>query len=307
MAGIARRALIGLSENARAREFALRHPMARRVSRRFVAGESLDEALAAVDALCRAGFLTSLNHLGELTASPVEAGAAAEAYVEILERLRGRGVDCYVSVKLTQLGLDISDAMAASHMRRILDAARGAGIFVRIDMEHSAYVDRTLDLVAALRAGGYTGLGAVIQSYLYRSAGDLDRLLGLGVPVRLCKGAYAEPATVAYPRREDVDASFLRLAQRLFLHGGYHAIATHNERLIRACMHQARGQGLGPDRFEFQMIYGIRRDLQQRILGEGYRMRVYVPYGTQWYPYLMRRMAERPANLLFVLRNLMRG
>lgn len=307
MAGIVRRALLGLSENARARAFVLRNPVARRASRRFVAGESLDEAVDAVGRLARAGFLTSLNHLGELTASPEEAAAAAGAYIEILERLRCSGVACYVSVKLTQLGLAFSDETAASCMRRILDAARADGIFVRIDMEHSQYVDRTLALVARLRGEGYNGLGAVIQAYLYRSAEDLERLLALGVPIRLCKGAYAEPATVAFPRRQDVDANYMRLAQRLFRHGGYHAIATHNERLIRASMDQARREGLGPDRFEFQMIYGVRRDLQERILGEGYRMRIYVPYGTQWYPYLMRRMAERPANLLFVLRNLVRG
>lgn len=302
-----RRALIALSENARAREFVLQNPVARRASRRFVAGESLAETLAVIDRLAGAGFLTSFNHLGERTTTLQEAEAAAAAYVEILEHLRGRSIDCYVAVKLTQLGLDTSTDLAASHLRRILDAARAAGRFIRVDMEHSPYVDRTLDVITRLRGDGYEALGAVIQAYLYRSPTDLDRLLRLGVPIRLVKGAYAEPPSVAYPRKSDVDASYLKLQQRLLRDDGYHAIATHDERLIRAAIAQAASEGIAPDHFEFQFIYGVRRDLQEQLRREGRRVRIYVPYGTQWYPYFMRRLAERPANVLFILRNLLRG
>lgn len=302
-----RRLLLALSESPRARALALRHPVARRASRRFVAGETLDEALEVVGDLTARGHLASLNYLGELTASAEEAEEATEAYEGILDRLRGRPGDCYVSVKLTQLGLDLRTDLAAGLLRRILDRARAGGTFVRIDMEHSHYVDRTLDVITRLRAEGYRALGAVIQAYLYRSAADVDRLLALGVPIRLCKGAYAEPSSVAYPRKRDVDASFLRLSQRLLRDVAYHGIATHDGRLIDAVIAWSRVEGIGPDRFEFQMIFGIRRDLQEHLRQQGYRVRIYVPFGTQWYPYLMRRMAERPANLAFVLRNLLRG
>lgn len=301
-----RQVLIALSESQRARAFVLGNPLARRSSRRFVAGETLDEAVSVVEGLRAQGFRAALNHLGERTTSPREAEGAAQAYEGVLARLRGRNEDCYVSVKLTQLGLDLGADVALGHMRRIVDVARADGRFVRIDMEHSQYVDDTIAIIERLRAEGYDNLGAVIQSYLYRSADDVERLVGQGVRIRLCKGAYAEPARVAYPRKRDVDASFLRLAQRLLRDSGYHAIATHDERLVKAAMEQARSDGKPPEGFEFQMIYGIRRDLQAWVRDEGYTMRVYVPYGREWYPYLMRRMAERPANLLFILRNLLR-
>ncbi len=298
--------LITLSESQRAKAFVLGNPLARRSSRRFVAGETLDEALLVLEGLHSQGFKTALNHLGESTTSVAEAAGAAGAYQGILARLRGCNDDCYVSVKLTQLGLDLGTDVALNHMRRTVEAAREDGRFVRIDMEHSQYVDDTIAVIERLRAEGYDNLGAVIQSYLYRSAEDVERLVGQGVRIRLCKGAYAEPATVAYPRKRDVDANFMRLTQRLLRDGGYHAIATHDERLVRAAMEQARSGGDSPERFEFQMIYGIRRDLQAWVRDQGYTMRVYVPYGTEWYPYLMRRMAERPANLLFIMRNLFR-
>ncbi len=302
-----RQFFLGLSENPGARAFAMHHPVGRRASRRFVAGETLDDALAVVDRLAAAGFLTSLNFLGEKTTTPEEAEAASEAYEEILRRLRGRVIDCYVSVKLTQLGLDLGAEIARAHLRRILEAARATGTFIRVDMEHSSYVDATLDTLERCRAEGYDRLGAVIQTYLYRSAGDVDRLLRLGVPIRLVKGAYAEPAAIAYPRKRDVDASYLRLLQRLLRDPGYHAVATHDQRLIEAAITQTRTEGRPPDRFEFQMIYGVRRDLAERLRTAGYRMRIYVPYGSHWYPYFMRRLAERPANVAFVLRSLIRG
>jgi proline dehydrogenase len=301
-----RRGLLALSENGRARAFAQHHPIGRRVSRRFVAGETLDDAMAVVDRLGQAGFLLSLNHLGEKTSTPAEADAAMAAYMEILERL-GRRHDCYVSVKLTQLGLDSDPAGAVGRLRQILEAARPAGIFVRVDMEHSVYVDRTVEALLVLRTEGHQGLGAVIQAYLYRSAADLERLLAAGIRIRLVKGAYMEPPEVAYPRKADVDASYLRLQERLLADPGYHAIATHDERLIRAAIDCARRLGKSPDRYEFQMIYGVRRDLQERFRQEGHPVRIYIPYGTQWYPYFMRRLAERPANVAFILRHLVRG
>jgi len=302
-----RRALLTLSESARVRAFAQHHPVGRRTSRRFVAGETLDDALGAVERLGRAGVLLSLNHLGEKTATLEEAAAAAVAYQEILERLRGRREDCYVSVKLTQLGLDGNPEAAIAHLRRILDAARPAGTFVRVDMEHSVYVDQTLEALLRLRAEGYEALGAVIQAYLYRSAADLERLLAAGIRIRLVKGAYMEPPAIAYPRKPDVDVNYLRLQERLLADAGYHAMATHDERIVLAAVDQARRLGKSPDRYEFQMIYGVRRDLQDRLRQEGHRVRIYIPYGTQWYPYFMRRLAERPANVAFILRNLLRG
>jgi proline dehydrogenase len=304
-----RRVLFHLSESPRARAFVLRHPLARRASRRFVAGETLDEALAAIDGLGRAGYDAILNHLGERITDPREADLATSDYLEAVLRLRDRRGpgDCYVSVKLTQLGLDFDRALTTSNLRRILDAARPGGTFVRVDMEHSAYVEATLSVIEQLRGEGYTNLGAVIQTYLYRSEADVERLRRLGVPIRLVKGAYLEPPSVAYPRMADVNANFLRLQTRLLRDQAHHAIATHDERLVQAAVDQARAEGIPPDRFEFQFLYGIRRDLQARLRREGWRVRIYVPYGTHWYPYFMRRMAEHPANLFFVLRNVLRG
>jgi proline dehydrogenase len=303
-----RRVLFRLSESARARNFVVSHPVARRASRRFVAGETLDEAVAVIDRLAATGYYAVLNHLGERITEPADAEAAVQDYVDALTRLRGRSSarDCYVSVKLTQLGLDFDRELTVAHLRRILDAARPAGTFIRIDMEHSAYVDATLDILEQMRREGYDRIGAVIQSYLYRSAGDVDRLLRIGVPIRLVKGAYMEPPTIAYPRMEDVNANFLRLQQRLLRDRAYHAVATHDERLVRAAVDQARTEGIAPDRFEFQFLYGVRRDLQERLVADGWRVRLYIPYGTHWYPYFMRRMAEHPANLFFILRNLLR-
>ncbi|MDR7543130.1 MAG: proline dehydrogenase family protein [Armatimonadota bacterium] len=301
--------LFHLSESPRARAFVLRHPLARRASRRFVAGETLDEALAAIDTLGRAGYDAILNHLGERITDSHEADLATRDYLEAVLRLRDRSGpgDCYVSVKLTQLGLDFDRALTTRNLRRILDAARPAGTFVRVDMEHSAYVDATLEVIEQLHGEGYTNLGAVIQTYLYRSEADVERLLRLGVSIRLVKGAYLEPPSIAYPNMADVNASFLRLQTRLLRHRAHHAIATHDERLVQAAVDQARAEGIAPDHFEFQFLYGVRRDLQARLLREGWRVRVYVPYGTHWYPYFMRRMAEHPANLFFMLRHVLRG
>jgi proline dehydrogenase len=304
-----RRVLFHLSESARARNFVVSHPFARGASRRFVAGETLDEAVAVIDRLAGEGYFAVLNHLGERITEPHEAEAATRDYLDALDRLRGRSParDCYVSVKLTQLGLDFDRQIAIGHLRRILEAAGPQGTFIRVDMEHSSYVDATLDILEQMRAEGHERLGAVIQTYLYRSEADVDRLLRLGVPVRLVKGAYMEPPDIAYPHMADVNANFLRIQQRLLRDRAHHAIATHDEQLVRAAVDQARAEGITADRFEFQFLYGIRRDLQARLAADGWRVRLYVPYGTHWYPYFMRRMAEHPANLFFVLRNLFKG
>jgi proline dehydrogenase len=304
-----RRVLYHLSESARARNFVLSHPFARRASRRFVAGETLEEAMAVLDRLAGAGYLGILNHLGERVAESHDAEAAVADYLEAVGRLRGRppARDCYVSVKLTQLGLDFDRDLAAAHLRRILQAAAPQGTFVRVDMEHSSYVDATLDLIEQMRREGYDRLGAVIQAYLRRSGADVDRLLGLGVPIRLVKGAYIEPPDVAYAAMAQVNANFLVLQQRLLRDRSYHAIATHDASLVHAAVALAQAEGIAADHFEFQFLYGISRDLQEQLRARGYRVRIYVPYGTHWYPYFMRRMAEQPANLLFILRSLVRG
>ncbi len=304
-----RRLLLHLSESGRARNFVLQHPFARRASRRFIAGETLDEAMDVINTLAASGYLSILNHLGERTTDASEAAAAAGDYLKALTRLRDRppARDCYVSVKLTQLGLDFDRELTLSHLRRILDAAKSAGTFVRIDMEHSAYVDATLDIIEHLRGDGYTALGVVIQTYLRRSEADVDRLLRLGVAVRLVKGAYMEPPAIAYARMQEVNANFIKLQQRLLRDPVVHAIATHDARLVQVAVDQAKAEGIPSSHFEFQFLYGIRRDLQERLRGDGYRVRIYVPYGTYWYPYFMRRMAERPANFFFMLRNVWRG
>ena len=304
-----RSVLYRLSESARARDFVASHPVARRAARRFVAGETLSEAMTVIDRLSGAGFAAILNHLGERVTDPAEAEAAAADYLEALARLRDHVPvrDCYVSVKLTQLGLDVDRDLAVRLLRRILDAAQSAGTFIRIDMEHSAYVDATLAMIERMRLEGYDRLGAVIQTYLYRSESDVDRLLRLGVPMRLVKGAYMEPPAIAYSRMEDVNANFLRLQQRLLRDPVPHSIATHDERLVQACVDQARAEGILPGRFEFQFLYGIRRDLQVRLQREGWRVRLYVPYGTHWFPYFYRRLRERKENVLFVLRSLLGG
>ena len=295
---------LALSHRRSLQRFALRNPVLRRAALRFVAGERLEDAVAVIRRLNRAGLLATLDFLGEHTATRDGAAAGAESYLVILDELRRSGVDSNLSLKLSQLGLDVDEALCEALLRRVL---AGAGtMFVRIDMESSQYTDRTLRLVEGLWAGGIRGVGVVIQSYLRRSEADVERMIALGIRVRLVKGAYAEPPSVAFPRKQDVDLNFERLAERLLRRGTYPAIATHDERLIDAAKHAAAAGGIAPDRFEFQMLYGIRRDLQARLRREGYGVRVYVPFGEEWYPYFMRRLAERPANVIFVLRSVLR-
>ena len=300
-----RATLLALSRRRGLQRMVSRQRLTAGLARRFVAGDTLDEAVLAVRELNRRGFTASLDHLGENVAEEQAARAAAEDYLRAFDRIAAQRLDANVSVKLTQLGLDISAVLCRELLRRTLERARQLDNFVRIDMEGSAYTQRTLDLVLELHRE-FANCGVVLQSYLYRTLDDVRRANAAQVRVRLVKGAYDEPPTVAFPRKSDVDSQFARAMEELLLHGNYPAIATHDERLTAATVEFARRRGIGADRFEFQMLYGIRRDLQERLLREGYRVRVYVPYGTEWYPYLMRRLAERPANLLFFVGSVIR-
>jgi proline dehydrogenase len=280
-------------------------PLSKQFTRRFVAGETLEDALGVVARLEKEGIWATLDHLGENVTTVDEAVASRNSYLEALERIEERKLPSTVSIKLTQFGLDLSREACVENVRALAARAKASGSRVEIDMESSAYTDRTLDVAAEItREFGCTR--AVIQAYLFRSAADIERLNGLGLPVRLCKGAYDEPASVAFAEKRDVDQNYLTLMKTLLDRGAYPAIATHDERIVGEAFRYARERKIAPDRFEFQMLYGIRRDLQQRIVDLGYRLRLYVPYGTAWYPYFMRRLAERPANVLFLLRNLFR-
>jgi proline dehydrogenase len=249
--------------------------------------------------------MVTLDHLGENVTSLEEAAAFRDVYIQTLEALVRGGIDGNVSLKLTQFGMDISGSACRDNVEMLVRRAAELGTFVRVDMESSDYTDRTLELVCDLHAR-YGSVGAVIQSYLRRSDADVEMLCGRGIRVRLCKGAYLEPAEVAHQSKADVDASFARLMRTLLEKGNYPAIATHDEKMIAATRKFAAGRGISPDRYEFQMLYGIRRDLQRQLVSAGYRMRLYVPFGRAWYPYFMRRLAERPANVFFVARNLFR-
>ena len=273
-------------------------------ARRFIAGETTAEALDVARALGARGFRVTLDHLGESVGSVDLAQAAARAYVELVGQVVDAGVERNLSLKLTQLGLDVDRATAVDNLRRVLDAAQPHGFFIRIDMENSPYTDVTLDILETVRGLGYTDAGTVIQACLLRSPADVDRLNRLGARVRLVKGAYREPKHVAYQRMGDVDAAYVALAERLLDAGHSPAFATHDPAIIAAVQQAAAAHALARDRFEFQMLYGIRRDLQAALAHEGYRLRVYVPFGKQWFPYFMRRLGERPANVAFVLRGL---
>jgi proline dehydrogenase len=274
---------------------------------RFVAGETLDECLDVLASLNAKGLKANTTILGEGVTVEAEAAAVAVEYERILERIAERGVRANLAVKLTHLGLDVDEELAYGHLLRVVDRARELVNFVRIDMEHSAVVDATLRIYRRLREEGRDNVGAVLQSYLRRSEDDLRALLPLQPNLRIVKGAYLEPATVAYPRKEDVDAAYARLVETALGGGAYVAAATHDERLIEHVLAFAGRERLGRDRFELQMLYGVRPQLQLQLVQRGFTVLVATPFGPDWYPYLMRRLAERPANLLFVLRNLVRG
>ena len=280
-------------------------PPSHKVTRRFVAGDTLEEALAVCGRLQGEGVFSTLDHLGENVSTIEEASASCDAYVRALEQIGKRRLSSTIAIKLTQFGLDLSSEACLQNVRRLEAEAKAAGSRVEIDMESSAYTERTL--ATAIQAGSEGGCVRVcVQAYLHRSAADIDRLNAAAVPVRLVKGAYREPASVAFPRKQDVDAKYMELMKILLDRGVYPAIATHDERIIQEALEYVQGRSIRKESFEFQMLYGIRRDLQRKLIGQGYRLRLYVPYGTEWYPYFMRRLAERPANLWFVLRNLLR-
>jgi proline dehydrogenase len=298
--------LLYLARQERIRQFVITNPAARGVARRFVAGETLDDAIDATRPLNARRIAVSLDHLGENVADAREANATADEYITTLKRISAEGVEANISIKLTALGLDIDMARCQSNLERVVCEAHKRDIFVRVDMEGSDYTERTLDLVLAAHAR-YPNVGTVVQTMLYRTPSDVETLIEHSVRMRLVKGAYMEPPTVAFPKKVDVDEQYLRLMYRLLERGVYPALATHDEKLIAAAKRYAEEKQIPRARFEFQMLYGIRRDLQERLANDGYNVRTYVPYGSQWYPYLTRRMAERPANLMFIVSNTLRG
>jgi proline dehydrogenase len=308
MPPIMRSALIALSQNSSLRRFAESSHFGRRMSSRFVAGVNIPQVLDAAAAVNRQGIAATLDSLGENVHTPEEAESAAAIYYQLLAAIEQQGLDANVSVKLTQIGMDLSPDLTFSIVAGLVKRAIAADTFVRVDMEGSGYTDATIDLVSKLHAVDENRgrIGVVIQAYLYRSAADIERLLAEGIRIRLCKGAYQEPPSLAFPNKADVDANFVKLMKTLLPSGIYHGIATHDEKMIDATCRFAREAEISSDRFEFQMLYGVRRDLQKSLVAQGYRVRVYIPFGTEWYPYFMRRLAERPANLLFIARNFFR-
>jgi proline dehydrogenase len=302
-----RSTLLYLSDQPQVFKFVRNNRLAKGLARRFVAGETLDDALAAVRALNAIGISASLDELGESVTNEREARAVRDSYLDMLDRLAAARLDANVSVKLTALGLDVSEELCVTHMQDLLERARAHRTFVRIDMESSAYTERTLRLFEERFYPSFRDhVGIVLQSYLYRSWADTQRAIELRCRVRLCKGAYKEPASVAFADKKDVDANFVKCMHMLLAEGNYPGIATHDTAIIDEARRYATAQGIAPARFEFQMLYGVRRDLQQTLRREGWGMRVYVPFGTQWYPYLMRRLAERPANMMFLTGNMVR-
>lgn len=302
---------ISLSESRWLRSLAERSPMGRRTSARFVAGTQLEDALRVTKKLNAAGLSVSIDNLGENVTTPEEAKRSAALYCQLISEISNQNLNANVSVKLTHMGLDVDPGLAHENVQGLVSQAADAGPrnFVRVDMEGSAYTDRTLDMVVELhrRPENHDCVGAVIQSYLRRSDKDVERLLAEGIRIRLCKGAYNEPPEIAFQSKAEVDASYIRLMKTLLKSGIYHGLATHDENLIREAKAFALRENISRDTFEFQMLYGIRRDLQQSLVREGWRMRVYVPFGTEWYPYFMRRLAERPANVWFIAKNLLRS
>lgn len=306
MEKLLRRFLLFLSGSDAARWLAVRFPLTRRVSRRFVAGETLNDAMTVTRELRGEGFYVSLDLLGENVDGLGEANAATEEVLQAVDALKAESLVSNISVKLTMLGLDESPEVAKENLRRILQATQGTDIVVRVDMEGSDYTETTLSIVSELRQE-FSNIATVLQAYMLRTVDDVTRLNRADIPVRICKGAYAEPPEIAWQEKAAVDEAYLRAAEELLANGRYPAIATHDEKMIQGVLEIVSRLGLGPEDFEFQMLYGIRQDRQRRLLQEGWKLRVYVPYGESWYPYFMRRLAERPANLWFMVTALLRG
>ena len=298
--------LLYLSERESPKKLLTGNPFGRRLASRFIAGEDLEDALRVVRRLNGEGFMVTLDCLGESVHQAAAADVACQTYLQLLDRLAAEKLDSHVSVKLTQLGLAIDEALARRNLAQLAESARRHHNFVRVDMEGSAFTDATLRVFCSVDAPRDV-VGIAIQSYLRRTESDVDELLQRGVRIRLVKGAYKEPPDIAFAHKREVDENYQKLTQQLLTSGIYHAIATHDERIIAATEGFARTRGISPDRFEFQFLYGIRRQLQRALIKQGWRVRLYVPYGREWYAYFMRRLAERPANLLFLMRNLFRA
>ncbi len=302
---------VRLSENPSLRNFAERSSLGRRVSGRFVAGTEIADAVRATQAINRAGMSVSIDNLGENVTNPEEARHSAQLYHQILDAIAANRLNANISLKLTHMGLDVDEKLAHELVGSLVakSAAMNPPGFVRVDMEGSPYTQRTLDFVHELHRipENASSVGTVIQAYLRRSEADVQNLLAEKIRIRLCKGAYKEPADIAFSAKSEVDASYIKLMKILMKSGIYHGLATHDEAIIRQAKTFAIAEKLSRDSFEFQMLYGIRRDLQQNLVKEGWRVRVYIPFGTEWYPYFMRRLGERPANVLFIARNLLRA
>jgi proline dehydrogenase len=302
-----RNTLLYLSNQPRVFKFVRNNRLAKHFARRFVAGETVDEALEAVRELNAKGITASLDLLGESVFTEREARSARDEYLQLLDRIKASGLDANVSVKLTAMGLDLDHELCIAIMQDVLARAQSYDTFVRLDMEASDYTDLTLKLFEERLYPAYkANVGVVLQSYLYRTFADVEHMNALRARVRICKGAYKEPASVAYPDKKDVDANYVKCMHELMLKGNYAGIATHDPAIIDEAKRWATEQHITTDRFEFQMLYGVRRDLQESLVKEGYRVRCYVPFGTQWYPYLMRRLAERPANVMFITGSVVR-
>ena len=302
---VTRSALIYLSRQEGLKEFAAKFGLFKKLTTRFIAGENIEQAVVAIRDLNARGCSASFDHLNESVSSVAETEAEVREYLDVLARIEQTGIDSNVSIKLTQFGLEIDPELAYRNARGIVEDAARRGKFVRVDMEGSNVTQATIDVFKKLRAEfGLNDVGIVLQSYLHRTMDDARDLLKIPARIRICKGAYNEPAAVAYPDKKHVDDNYVQVMQLLLSSGTYHGIATHDPKMIDATIDFAQREGIGKDAFEFQMLYGIRRDLQDQLAGDGYRMRVYVPYGKHWYPYFMRRLAERPANIWFVLKNL---
>ena len=298
--------LLELGKSPRLRRWITANGTTRRLAQRFVPGEDLAPAIEAARSCNRAGMTVSLDHLGENVLDRADAERARASYTGALDRIAAEGIDGNVSLKLTHLGLDLGEQFCADQLRIVTRRAAELGNFVRVDMEGSAYTEKTIQIVKQARAET-DAVGTVIQAYLYRSENDIHDLLSIGCRIRLVKGAYKEPSQIAFPGKKQVDANYVKLMQILLPSGGYHAMATHDPKMIDATTRFVAQQGIAKEKFEFQMLYGIRTDLQSRLVRDGYRVRVYIPFGQDWFPYFMRRLAERPANLMFFARNFVRG
>jgi proline dehydrogenase len=302
-----RRSLLYLSGQPWLRRWMEHSPVSRKLTSRFVAGRTLADGIRILQKLYAENILGTLDYLGENVSSLEDAAVSTNSYLEALAEIERAALPATVSIKLTQLGLNFSEQACRANIRTLVERARVIGARVEVDMESSAYTDRTLRLVTELHSDFAGHVRAVIQAYLYRSEADVRMLSARGVPVRLCKGAYQESISVAFARKSEVDANYVKLMKLLLADGVHPAIAGHDENIVREAIRHIKEQNIAPDRYEFQMLYGIRRDLQRQLIAGGFRLRLYVPYGDAWYPYFMRRLAERPANVLFLAKNLLRS